>query len=196
MTAPELADRHEVVLARHGETAWSASGRHTGRTDVELTDAGRAAARALGPRLAVRAFAEVWTSPLARARETARLAGFASARDEPLVVEWDYGAVEGRTTAEMRAESPGWSVWEHGTPGGETLEELGARADRAIAKLRAARGDVLVFSHAHVLRVLAARWIALPPGAGARLALGTASLSVLGWERETAVIRAWNESAG
>jgi broad specificity phosphatase PhoE len=185
----------EIVLVRHGETEWSRTGRHTGRTDVPLTERGREAARAVGVALEGRHFALVLTSPLARAAETCRLAGLADEagrRDE--LMEWDYGAYEGRTTADIREERPRWSLWVDGVPGGESADEVGARADRVIAELRAAAGDAAVFAHGHVLRVLAARWLGLEPGAGRLLALDPATISILGYERETPVIRVWNES--
>jgi probable phosphoglycerate mutase len=181
----------EVVLVRHGETAWSASGRHTGRTDVPLTDRGRAQARALGAALADRRFALVLTSPSSRALETCRLAGLAGSVDEDLR-EWDYGEHEGRTTPEIRDDDPGWTVWRGPLPGGERLEEVAARADRAIERIRAAGGDVALFSHGHFLRVLAARWLELPPVEGRRFALDTATVSVLGTEREVPAVRRWN----
>jgi probable phosphoglycerate mutase len=186
----------EVVLARHGETEWSRSGRHTGRTDVPLTDAGVGHARSLGPRIEGRSFAGVFSSPLARARDTCALAGLgegAQLRDE--LLEWDYGDYEGTTTAEIREDRPGWLLWRDGCPGGEDAGQVGARVDRLIGELRELDGDVALFAHGHVLRVLAARWIGLPPEAGGLLALSTASLSVLGYEREVAVIRLWNDSA-
>jgi probable phosphoglycerate mutase len=183
-----------VVLVRHGETEWTISGRHTGRTDVPLTEEGRRQAERLGPRLSGRKFVLVLTSPLQRARETCRLAGFgdvAELCDD--CREWDYGEYEGRTTAEIRAEAPGWSLWRDNVPGGETAAEVAARADRVIERLRRADGDSLVFSHGHFLRVLAARWLGLGPEEGRLFALGPASLSVLGWEREQAVLSLWNE---
>ena len=201
-----MQTRPRLVLVRHGETEWSATGRHTGTTDIPLNERGRAAARALPARLAGYSFRAVWTSPLARALETAELAGFAASAEVVLELgEWRYGEYEGRTTAEIRDERPGWTVWEGDCPGGETLDEVGARADRAIAKAgqlvvppSAADGrsdDVLVFSHGHFLRVLAARWIGLAPKAGARLELSTSAVCVLGWERETATIELWNSTA-
>jgi probable phosphoglycerate mutase len=183
----------EVVLVRHGETEWSRSLRHTGRTDVPLTDLGRWQAELVGAALRERTFALVLTSPLQRAAETCRLAGFgdvAQSRDD--LMEWDYGDYEGRRTDEIRAEVPGWTVFSGGVPNGETVEQVGARADRVIAEARAARSDVLLFGHGHVLRILAARWLGLEPGAGRLFALDPATLSVLGYERETAVIREWN----
>lgn len=189
--------RPDLWLARHGETDWSAAGRHTGRTDLPLSPAGEAAAEVLAGALAGRAFGRVLVSPLRRALETCRLAGFA---DRAEVVddlrEWDYGEDEGRTTAEIRADRPGWTLWRDGCPGGESAAGVGARADRVIALVRATDGDVLAFGHGHLLRVLAARWVGLPPGDGALLALETATLSVLGWEREQPVVRRWNTQPG
>lgn len=193
--AEDESARREVWLARHGQTEWSAIGRHTGRSDIALTPAGMRQAEALGLRLAHRRFALVLTSPLVRARETCRLAGLgAAAQVEPLLVEWDYGAREGRTTAEIRREEPGWSVWSGTLPGGESAEAVGERADRVLARVRAAPGAAILFGHGHMLRILAARWIGLPARAGRSLALDTASLSVLGHEREEPVIRSWNRS--
>ena len=186
----------EVVLVRHGETEWSRSGRHTGRTDVPLTDLGRHQAELLGRRLRGRSFALVLTSPLGRARETCRLAGLGEGgllRDE--LREWDYGEYEGITTPEIRSRRPDWFLWRDGCPGGETAAEVGARADRVVAELRAAGGDCAVFGHGHMLRVLAARWLGLPPGEGRLLGLSTATLSVLGYERETPVLWLWNEAS-
>jgi len=188
--------RHEVVLVRHGETEWTISGRHTGRSDIPLTDAGRQEARRLAVRLAARPCALVLSSPSARALETARLAGF----DDRVVTsvdvaEWDYGDYEGRTTADVHAERPDWSLWRDGCPGGEDATQVGARADRVIAAVRAVDGDAIVFSHGHFLRVFAARWVELAPADGARFALDPASVSVLGWERATPVFRRWNDTA-
>jgi broad specificity phosphatase PhoE len=184
---------HQVVLVRHGETEWSAAGRHTGRTDVPLTERGRAEAIAVGEELAERRFALVLTSPLSRARETSRLAGFGDdAQIRETLAEWDYGAYEGLTTPEIRIERPGWSVWADGVPGGERIDEVSARADAALAELRAATGDALVFSHAHFLRILTARWLGLEPEAGRLFALDPATVSVLGWEHERPVVREWN----
>lgn len=182
-----------IVIVRHGQTAWSVSGRHTGRTDVPLTEAGRDAAARLEPALARRSFSLVLTSPLRRARDTCALAGFAAvARVDDDLVEWDYGEYEGRTTAAVRAERPRWSLWSDGVPGGEDAAAVGRRADRVIETVRNAAGDVLVFAHAHVLRVLAARWIDLAPEEGARFVLDPARPSTLGYERDVAVIREWN----
>lgn len=183
----------EVVLVRHGETEWSKSGQHTGRTDIPLTEAGRRQAELLREALRDRRFAVVLTSPLQRASETARLAGYgdvALARDD--LMEWDYGAYEGLKTVDIRKDEPGWTLWRVGVPEGETAEEVGRRADRAIEESRAADGDVLLFAHGHVLRVLAARWLGLAPSEGRLLALDPATISVLAYERETSVIRVWN----
>jgi len=183
----------DLWVARHGETAWSRTGRHTGRTDVPLTPAGRREARALGRALAGRRFALVLSSPLSRAWETCRLAGYSGvARTSEDLLEWDYGAVEGRTVAEVRSERPGWSLWAGPVPRGETLAEVAARARRVIARSVAARGDVLLFAHGHILRVLAACWLGLPPRAARQLALSTASLGVLGEDADTRVMRSWN----
>jgi probable phosphoglycerate mutase len=186
--------RHEVVLVRHGETDWSLAGKHTGRTDVPLNERGRGQARALAGKLAGRHFVLVLTSPLSRATETCRLAGLASramTRDE--LAEWDYGAYEGRTTPEIRAERPGWSLWRDGVVDGETIAQVGARVDRLLPELDTADGDVAVFAHGHLLRVLGARWIQLEASAGRLLALDPATMSALGYEHESRVLRAWNE---
>jgi broad specificity phosphatase PhoE len=185
---------NEVVLVRHGETEWSRDRKHTSRTDVPLTEDGRRDAEPLGDALRGRSFAAVWTSPRARAVQTCRLAGLgdlALVRED--LQEWDYGAYEGRTTEEIRQERPGWTLWSGGVPDGETAEEVGARADRVIAELRSLEGDAAVFSHGHFLRVLAARWLGLDPRGGRLLALDTGTVSVLGYERDTAVLRLWNE---
>ena len=190
-----MSDR--VVVVRHGETEWSVAGRHTGRTDVPLTDAGREAAARLAAPLGQWSFALVLTSPLQRARDTCALAGFgAVAQTDDDLREWDYGDYEGRTTAAIRAERPAWSLWTDGVPGGEGASEVGRRADRVVARLRAAPGDALVFAHAHVLRVLAMRWVGLPASDGMRITLDPARLSVLGYEREVAVLREWNSPVG
>ena len=184
----------EIVLVRHGETAWSRDGRHTGSTDIPLTEKGRRQAELVGGWLEGRSFERVLTSPLSRALETCRLAGFgdrAELADE--LMEWDYGAYEGRTTPEVREERPGWTLWRDGVPEGETIEEVAERVDRVIGELRAADGDALLFAHGHVLRVLTARWLGLEPAAGALFALDPGTLSKLGYERETAVIRLWNQ---
>jgi probable phosphoglycerate mutase len=187
-----------VVLARHGETAWTRTGQHTGRTDLPLTERGEEQARALAERLRGRRFARVFTSPLARARRTCELSGFGSAAEvDPDLVEWDYGKYEGRRTAEILAGCPDWKLFRDGCPGGESPEAVGARADRVVGRVRQVAGDVLVFSSAHVLRTLTARWLGLPPAAGAYFVLGTASVSVLGYEhdRSEPVVRSWNEAA-
>jgi broad specificity phosphatase PhoE len=187
-------ERPEVVLVRHGETEWSRTGRHTGRTDVPLTETGRAGARALAARLAGRRFERVLTSPLARALETCRLAGLGDrAEARPELMEWDYGDYEGRTTPDIKAERPGWELWRDGCPGGESADGVGLRVDHLIAELTDGGGDTAVFAHGHVLRVLAARWIELPPAGGQRLALSTAGVSILGYEHEARVVRLWNE---
>jgi probable phosphoglycerate mutase len=188
-----VREQPQVWLVRHGETEWSASGRHTGRTDLALSDTGRRAARALARILDGSAVGPVFTSPLKRAVETCDLAGFGErATVLPDLAEWDYGDYEGVTTAEIRRSRPGWTLWRDGCPGGESIEEVGARADRVIARLREAEADVAVFGHGHALRVRAARWTGLPAADGALLALDTASVSLLGWEREQAVVRRWN----
>jgi broad specificity phosphatase PhoE len=185
--------RPEIWLARHGETEWSRAMRHTGRTDIELTEHGRQQAQKLRRGLEGRKFDRVITSPLSRAVETCQLAGFGDrAERSPALLEWDYGEYEGLTTPQIRERQPGWVLWRDGCPGGETAAEVGARVDPLVAELRGAGGDVALFAHGHVLRVLAARWLGLEPQSGALLALGTGTLSALGWERETAVIRRWN----
>ncbi|HTO70086.1 MAG TPA: histidine phosphatase family protein [Myxococcota bacterium] len=184
-----------VVLARHGETAWTLTGQHTGRTDLPLTPRGEDAARRLGARLRERSFRRVLTSPLQRALRTCALAGVGEAAEvDPDLVEWDYGKYEGRTSAEIRAEQPNWDLFRDGCPGGESAEQVGARADRVVARLRAADGDVALFSSAHFLRVLTARWLGLAPAAGRYFVLGTASLSTLGYEhdRREPVVARWN----
>jgi broad specificity phosphatase PhoE len=183
----------EVVLVRHGETEWSRAGKHTGRTDIPLTEEGRRQASGLGAALRRWPFVLVLTSPLSRAKETCRLAGYGDvAQERAALQEWDYGEYEGRTTAEIRDERPGWTLWHDGVPGGETVHEVGSRVDRVITELRAADGDAAVFAHMHLLRVLAARWLGLAPTEGRLFALGTATISVLGWDRQTAVVRLWN----
>ena len=185
--------QHQVVLVRHAETEWSALGRHTGRSDIPLTERGRAAARELAPRLLGWRFSLVLVSPLARARETCELCGLdARARVREDLAEWDYGEYDGLTTEEIRSQRPDWNLWHDGAPGGESPAEVGARCDRVIAELRGARGAVAVFSHGHLLRVLGARWVEQEPALGARLHLDTAALSVLSHERSTAVLGSWN----
>jgi broad specificity phosphatase PhoE len=189
--------QHELLLARHGETEWSASGRHTSRTDLPLTADGRRMAQRLAPRLSERRFALVLTSPLRRAVETCKLAGLEEqAQVQEELGEWDYGDYEGLTTAEIHRRRPGWSLWRDGCPNGETSADVGARADRVIGEVRAADGDAVAFGHGHMLRVLAARWLGLLPEDGALFALGTGTLSTLGYEHGTAVIRSWSELPG
>ena len=182
-----------MYLVRHGETEWSASGKHTSTTDFPLSVVGRTAAARLRQRFAVLVLALVLVSPRVRARETAKLAGLGDrAEVEPGLVEFDYGAYEGRTTPEIRAERPDWNLWRDGSPGGETADEVGARADRVIARALAAGGDVALFAHGHVLRVLGARWIEQPAALGERLALATGAVCRLSFERETRVIWEWD----
>jgi len=184
-----------VVLARHGETEWSLSLRHTGKTDLPLTEEGQRQARALGPRLHAWTFSLVLTSPLQRALETCRLAGYGEqAQVRPDLVEWDYGRYEGLTSQQIQELHPNWSLWRDGGPGGEKAEEVGRRADRVIAEVRVVDGDALIFAHGHVLRVLASRWLGEPPEGGRHYALQTATLSVLGYEHADPVIRLWNQA--
>jgi probable phosphoglycerate mutase len=185
----------EVVLVRHGETAWSRVGRHTSVTDVGLTEVGRAQGAALAAKLAHRPFHRVFTSPRARAAETARLAGFAAAEPVEDLREWNYGAYEGRTTSDIRAGRPGWDLWDDGAPDGETVDDIAVRADHMITVCDETSGDVLLFGHAHKLRVFAVRWVDLDGTAGRLLALDPASIGTLGYEREQRVIRLWNEPA-
>jgi probable phosphoglycerate mutase len=183
----------EIVLARHGETEWSRDGRHTGRTDIPLTDNGRRQARLLGDSLTEWSFGKVLSSPLERALETCRLAGLGgSVETTDDLLEWDYGSYEGITTPQIRESRPDWYLWRDGCPGGEQPADVGARADRVLAVIAGWEGDVALFAHGHILRVIAARWIGLGPEAGALLALSTGTLSVLGNERETRVLRRWN----
>ena len=186
-----------IYLARHGETAWTLSGQHTGRSDLPLTEIGERNGRALGTRLRGLAFAKVFTSPLQRAARTCELAGFGGSPEiDPDLMEWDYGRYEGRRTAEILVERPDWQLFRDGCPGGETADQVGARADRVISRVRAVRGDVLLFSSAHILRVFAARWLGLEAAGGRYLLLGTASLSLLGYEHNLAepAIRLWNDT--
>lgn len=186
----------ELWLVRHGETAWSASGQHTSRTDIPLTEHGRKRAEELRDYLQGTKFDAVFVSPMQRARETCAIAGFGDvAKVDDGLKEWDYGVYEGKTTKEIQAQIPGWSVWKNEIVDGETVEHVGERADRVIAQALAAApdgGKVALFAHAHILRILAARWIGLEARAGALFALGTGSVSVMGWERETRVIASWN----
>ncbi len=186
-----------LYLARHGETAWSLSGQHTGLTDLPLTERGERNARQLGERLKGLTFARVFTSPLQRAARTCELAGFGGAAEVELgLLEWDYGKYEGRTTADIHRECPGWYIFRDGCPDGESPEQVGARADRVVSRVRAVQGDVLLFSSGHFLRVLAARWLGLPPEAGRYFLLSTASLSALGYEHNLSqpAIRLWDDT--
>jgi probable phosphoglycerate mutase len=184
-----------LYVARHGETAWSLSGQHTGRSDLPLTPRGEDNARRLAKRLRGRTFARVFASPLQRARRTGELAGFGTAEVDADLTEWDYGAYEGRKTVEIHAERPGWDLFRDGCPGGEDAAAVGVRADRVVAKVRAVGGNVLVFSSGHFSRVLAARWLGLPPQAGALLLLSTASLSILSYEHDLKhpALQLWND---
>ena len=197
MTTTHQEARTRLWLVRHGETEWARLGRHTGRTDIPLTERGREEARSLAARLAGHDFSVILASPLSRALDTARMAGFAD-RVETTddLLEWDYGADEGRTTADIRTERPGWTIWSAGPKDGETIGDVSRRVDRVVARVRAMQdGDnVLAFAHGHVLRVLAARWLGLPGASGRLFALSTATLSILGWEREAAVVERWNDT--
>ena len=188
-----------LLLIRHGETEWSRTRRHTGRTDIPLEPEGEAAAGRLRPRLAGEELAIVLSSPLKRAWRTAELAGLGDrAEREDDLQEWDYGDYEGRSTADIREERPGWDVWRDGCPGGETVEEVGDRADRAIARALAATGEdgtAALVAHGHLLRILGARWIGLDASAGGRLALSTAAVCELGYERERRVVLRWNDTS-
>ena len=187
----------QIYLARHGETAWSVSGQHTGLTDIPLTARGERNARRLGERLQGHSFVKVFTSPLQRARRTCELAGFgAGAVVDPDLVEWNYGAYEGKTSAEILKERPNWELFRDGVPNGETLAQIGARADRVISRLRALNGNVLVFSSGHFLRVLGARWLGMEVSAGRYFLLSTAALSIVGYEHNLnePAIRLWNDA--
>jgi probable phosphoglycerate mutase len=186
-----------IYLARHGETAWSLSGQHTGLTDIPLTERGERNARRLGERLQGLTFAHVLTSPSQRARRTCELAGFgARAETVPDLAEWNYGRYEGKRTDEIRKEAPAWQLFRDGCPGGESLADISARADRVVARLRAFQANLLVFSSGHILRVVGARWCGLPASAGQHLFLGTAALSIVGYEHTTSepVLRLWNDA--
>ena len=183
----------KVFVIRHGETAWSLSGQHTGTTDIPLTDNGRRLAERLRPVLAKEVFARVFVSPLQRARETCELAGLGNgAVIDTDLVEWNYGEYEGLTPKQIHEKVPGWLIFRDGCPGGEMPEQVGRRVDRVIARARAVEGDVAVFAHGHVLRVLAARWMGLPAGAGQHFLLDTGTLSVLGYYREIPAVSVWN----
>jgi probable phosphoglycerate mutase len=186
----------QIFLVRHGETEWSRSGQHTGRTNIPLTQSGEQAARLLEQSLRGRSFAAAFTSPLDRARHTSRLAGFPDATVDNDLSEWDYGVYEGRTTLDIRKAAPDWSVWLSPIENGESLDQVAARARRVIERVTAVDGDVAVFAHGHILRILAACWTKLPPLAGRYLFLDTSSISVLGYERQTRVIRHWNVVPG
>ena len=185
-----------IVLVRHGETEWSRSGQHTSRTDLPLIEEGRERAIALGPILSGRDFSLVLTSPLRRARETCKLAGYG---DRAVVCddlkEWDYGEYEGLTTPQIRERDPSWNLWTDGCPGGEQPAEVGARAERGLERLRGAGGDALAFAHGHILRVVGTRWVGMDVAAGARLLLKAGAVSVLGFERETEVLELWDRAA-
>jgi broad specificity phosphatase PhoE len=186
----------QAYLARHGETAWSLSGQHTGKTDLPLTAKGEENARRLGARLQGHIFSKVWTSPLQRAKRTSELAGFSAiAQLDPDLVEWDYGGYEGLTSAQIHSKRPDWQLFRDGCPGGESPAQVAARADRVVQKIRAVPGNVLLFSSGHFLRMLGARWLRLEPQDGKCFLLGTASLSILGYEHdaEEPVIRLWND---
>jgi probable phosphoglycerate mutase len=189
---PEPPPETELWVVRHGETEWSAAGRHTSTTDVPLTRAGEDAARLIGERLAGTTFDLVLTSPRRRARHTAELAGFPDAEVDEDLTEWAYGDYEGVTTATIRETVPGWTVWTHPCPGGESADQVGRRLDRVVARVRALRGRVLVVGHGHASRVLAARWLDQPVEEGRFFRLDTATISVLGYERETPVLVRWN----
>jgi broad specificity phosphatase PhoE len=183
----------DVFAIRHGETAWSLSGQHTSTTDIPLTDNGRCLAEKLRPPLAKKSFALVLVSPMQRARETCALAGLGDgAVIERDLLEWNYGEYEGLTLAQIHARAPGWLLFRDGCPGGERPEQISARADRVIARARTASGDVALFAHGHILRVLVARWIGLPAGAGMHFLLDTGTLSALGYYRSVPAIRVWN----
>jgi broad specificity phosphatase PhoE len=182
-----------VFAIRHGETAWSLSGQHTGTTDIPLTDNGRRLAERLRPALACETFALVLTSPLARARETCERAGLGDrAVVDPDLIEWNYGKYEGLTPKQIHAVAPGWLIFRDGSPGGETADQVGARVDRVIDRARGAAGDVALFAHGHVLRVLAARWLGLPPAGGQHFLLETGTLSVLGYYHDVPAVKVWN----
>ena len=188
-----IVPAHQVFLVRHGETEWSLNGRHTGITDIPLTEHGKQVARSLAPILAKEKFMLVLTSPLQRAQETCRLAGFEDkATIEPDLMEWNYGRYEGLTPAQIHATAPGWLLFRDGAPDGEQPAEIGSRVDRVIEKARTVTGDVIVFAHGHVLRVFAARWLGLPPSEGQHFLLDTATMNILGYYRDIPAIKRWN----
>jgi probable phosphoglycerate mutase len=188
--------RPRAVIVRHGQTEWSRAWRHTGRTDLPLTAEGRARAESLRSRLAGHPFALVLTSPLQRARTTGALAGFPDAEVCEDLLEWDYGDDEGRTSAEIREERPGWLIWTDGPKNGETIDQVAERADRVIRRILHTAGDTLCFAHGHILRILSARWIDSPPQLAQRLLLATAEPSTLGWEHDYRAIERWSCDAG
>lgn len=191
----QATTKQQIVLIRHAETEWSVSGKHTGRTDLPLTEQGREAARRLAPRIAALRFDTVLTSPLRRARETCELCGLATvARADDDLLEWDYGDYEGLSTPEIQAIEPSWQLWRDGCPKGESAADVGARADAVIARIVKGPGDVAIFAHGHLLRVLAARWTEASPAFGARLALSTGAVCVLGYEHAARVLTRWNET--
>jgi probable phosphoglycerate mutase len=197
VVAVDEKEPQEIVLVRHGETEWTLSGRHTGRTDIPLTDRGREQARRIGAALRDRRFVLVLSSPLSRALETCRLAGLgdlAELTDD--LLEWDYGEYEGLRTADIRQTRPGWTLWADGVPGGETAADVARRVDRVVERARGAGGNVALFAHGHVLRVLTARWLGLPPEDGRLFAMDPGAVSVLGYEREAPVVRRWNIDVG
>jgi probable phosphoglycerate mutase len=190
-----MSDVPTIYLARHGETEWSKSGQHTGRTDIPLTATGEAAAKKIGTRLTGIVFAKVFSSPLGRARRTAELAGFTPEID-PELVEWNYGDAEGRKTADIRTDVPGWDLFRDGAPNGESVRQISDRADRVVARLKAMRGNILLFAHGHILRVLAARWVNQPVAFGRALLLSTATVSTLSFDHHTMdepAIQLWND---
>jgi broad specificity phosphatase PhoE len=198
MTSPERHPLPKLFLVRHGDTEWTDTRRHTGRTDVPLNARGEGRARQLGEALRRETFGRVFTSPLVRARRTCDLAGFGErAEVEPALVEWDYGRYEGRTTADIQREQPGWNLFRDGAPGGETIEQVAARADVFVAKVRAADADVLAFSSGHTIRVIAVRWLGLPPADARHFFTATASIGVLGYEHDRGepVVLLWNSVA-
>jgi probable phosphoglycerate mutase len=184
--------QHEVWLVRHGATEWSQSGRHTSTTDLPLLPGGEAAAHGIPARIAGKSFAKVLTSPLQRARRTAELAGFPNAVVDDRLVEWAYGDYEGLTSTQIRRGDPGWNLWTHSVPNGESVAEVATRMDQVIGDLRRLDGPALVFGHGHCLRALAVRWLGLEVALGKYLVLGTATLSVLGWDKSYPVIERWN----
>ena len=186
-----MENDRKIVIVRHGETEWSKAGKHTGRTDVPLTEEGKKGAKALGARLADFHFSTVLSSPLSRAKDTCELAGFKPELVDDLL-EWDYGVYEGITTAEIRKKVPGWTVFASGCPNGETSVDVAKRVERVIDRILSSEGDMAIFAHGHVLRVFAARWLGLGPEGGRFFALETGKICILGWERETRIIRRWN----